>query len=142
MGKVLNKIWYDRTIRTQLLIAFGVINLVAAVIAGVIWVANARSATRVEMDASVQLAKNFARVAIQSLSPDGQPIDLSKRADQLASRLRVGDLRHVRIYMADANGNLVQLRPRRGHPAIRAYRHLRQLGSKRSLSLAPRHAPL
>jgi len=116
MGKVLNKIWYDRTIRTQLLIAFGAINLVAAVIAGVIWVANARSATRVEMDASVQLAKNFARVAIQSLSPDGQPIDLSKRADQLASRLLVGDLRHVRIYMADANGNLVQLSPAPGAP--------------------------
>ena len=114
MGNVLNKIWYDRTIRTQLLIAVGVINLVALVIAGVIWVANARHATRVEMQASVELAKNFARVAIQSLSPDGQPVDLSKKVDHLSSRLRIGNLRHVRILVADANGQLVQLSPAPG----------------------------
>jgi two-component system, NarL family, sensor histidine kinase UhpB len=114
MGNVLNTIWYDRTIRTQLLIAIGVINLVAVVIAGVIWVANARHATGVEMEASVQLAKNFARVAIQSLSPDGQAVNLSKRTKQLASRLRVGDLRHVRISMAGADGKLVQLSPEPG----------------------------
>lgn len=116
MGKLLNAIWYDRTIRTQLLIAFGIINVVAGVIAGVIWVVNARSATQVEMEASVQLAKNFARVAIQSLSPNGQTVDLSRKVDQLASRLRVGDLRHVRISIVDADGNLVQLSPDPGAP--------------------------
>jgi two-component system, NarL family, sensor histidine kinase UhpB len=111
MGKLLNTIWYDRTIRTQLLIAIGVINLAALVVAGMVWVANARYATRVEMEASVELAKNFARVAIQSLSPDGTPLDLSKKVDQLSSRLRIGNLRHVRIFIADASGRLVQLSP-------------------------------
>ncbi len=111
VGKVLNKIWYDQTIRTQLLIAVGVINLVALIFAGVIWVANARQATRVEMEASVDIAKNFARVAILSLAPNGQSGGLAKKSTQLASRLKIGRLRHVRIYMADAQGALVQLSP-------------------------------
>jgi two-component system sensor histidine kinase UhpB len=111
VGKVLNKIWYDRTIRTQLLIAIGVINLIALVLAGVIWVANARQATRLEMEASVDIARNFARVAILSLTPDGQAGGLSKKSQQLASRLKIGRLRHVRIYMADEQGRLIQLSP-------------------------------
>jgi two-component system, NarL family, sensor histidine kinase UhpB len=63
------------------------------------------------MEASVELAKNFARVAIQSLSPDGRPVDLAKKVNQLSSRLHIGRLRHVRIYVADARGKLVQLSP-------------------------------
>lgn len=108
---MLSRIWYDRTIRTQLLIVIGGINLVALVIAGIIWVANARKATQVEMEASVELAKNFARIALGSIAADGGAVDLPARADQLASRLRIGNLRHVRILMADANGNLTQLAP-------------------------------
>jgi len=111
MTRLLNAIWYDRTIRSQLMIAFGGINLVALAIVGAIFVANAREATRVEMEASVELAKNFVRVAIQSLSPNVRPEDLSKKVNQLSSRLRIGKLRHVRIYMADATGGLVQLSP-------------------------------
>lgn len=111
MGHVLNTLWFDRTIRAQLLIAIGAINLIALVIAGVIFVANARDATRIEMEASVELAKNFARVAIQSLSQDGRPVDLSKNVNRLASRLRIGDLRHVGIFMADTHGALIQLSP-------------------------------
>lgn len=111
MAKLLNAIWYDRTIRVQLMIAIGIINVIALVIVGVIFVANAHKATRVEMDASVDLAKNFVRVAIQSLSPKTRPEDISKNVDQLSSRLRIGKLRHVRIYMADATGALVQLSP-------------------------------
>ena len=116
MGNVLNTIWYDRTIRTQLLIAIGLINLAALIAAGVVWVANARHATRVEMEASVELAKNFARVAIQSVSPDGGLVNLPDKVDQLSSRLRIGNLRHVRISIADENGKLVQLSPAPGAP--------------------------
>ena len=111
MGHVLNILWYDRAFRTQLLIAIGAINLAALIVAGAIFIANARNATRVEMEASVELAKNFARVAIQSLSPDGQAVDLSNKINQLSSRLRIGHLRHVRISVANTNGDLVQLSP-------------------------------
>lgn len=110
-ASILNAIWYDRTIRIQLMIVIGVINIIALAVIGIIFVANAREATKVEMEASVELAKNFVRVAIQSLSPDVRPADLSKKVNQLSSRLRIGKLRHVRIYMADASGDLVQLSP-------------------------------
>ena len=111
MTKLLNVIWYDRTIRAQLMIAIGVINVIALLILSVIFVANAQKATQVEMDASVDLAKNFVRVAIQSLSPDARLEGISNNASQLSSRLHIGKLRHVRIYMADAAGALVQLSP-------------------------------
>ncbi|MDJ0511947.1 MAG: histidine kinase [Methyloceanibacter sp.] len=111
MSRLLDAIWYGRTIRIQLMIAIGVINGVALAIVGMIFVANARQATQVEMEATVELAKNFARIAIQSLSLDARPEDLTKKVDQLSGRLRIGKLRHVRILMADANGDLVQLSP-------------------------------
>ena len=45
---MLQKLWYDRPVRTQLLIAIGAINLIAALLAGVISIINTRSATRVD----------------------------------------------------------------------------------------------
>lgn len=110
-ARLLGTIWYDRTIRVQLMIVIGVINVIALAIVGAIFVANAREATKVEMEASVELAKSFVRVAIRSLTPDVQPSDLSKKVEQLSSRLRIGKLRHVRIFVADAKGELVQLSP-------------------------------
>lgn len=111
MAKILNAIWYDRTIRVQVMIVIGVINLIALAIVSVIVVANARKATQVEMEASVELARNFVRHAVNSLSPDARPEDLSQKVTQLSDRLRISKLRHVRIYMADPSGDLVQLSP-------------------------------
>lgn len=108
---MLQKFWYDRTIRTQLLIAIGVINLCALLIAGGMSIVNARQATRVEMEASLELAKRFVRVTIQSLRPNGESSSIAKNFNQLSSRLRVARLRHVRIFMGDATGNLIQLSP-------------------------------
>ena len=108
---MLQKLWYDRTIRTQLLIAIGLINLCAALIAGGVSIVNARSATRVEMDASLELAKRFVRVTIEALATDGKMSNLATKINQLSSRLQVAHLRHVRIYIGDATGNLVQLSP-------------------------------
>ena len=46
---MLQKLWYDRPVWTQLLIAIGAINLIAALLAGVISIINTRTATRVEI---------------------------------------------------------------------------------------------
>jgi two-component system sensor histidine kinase UhpB len=46
---VLQKLWYERPVRTQLLVAVGVINLLAALLAGAVSILNTRTATRVEM---------------------------------------------------------------------------------------------
>jgi two-component system sensor histidine kinase UhpB len=106
---VLQRFWYDRTIRTQLLIAIGIINLCALLIAAMVSILNARHATRVEMDASLEIAKRFVRVTIQSLSPDGG--NLAKKINQVSSHLQLAHLRHVRIFIGDAAGNLVKVSP-------------------------------
>lgn len=107
---MLQRFWYDRTFRTQLLIAIGIINLCALMIAAMVSILNARQATRGEMDASLEIAKRFVRVTIQALSPDGG--NLAKKIDQVSSHLQLARLRHVRIMVADAAGNLVQVSPR------------------------------
>jgi two-component system sensor histidine kinase UhpB len=108
---VLQKLWYDRTLRTHLLIAVGLINLCALAVAGSVAIVNARNATRDEIDSSLDLAKHFVRVTVQALQQDGDPAALSKKFNQLSSRLQLARLRHVRIYVADATGNLVQVSP-------------------------------
>ena len=106
---MLRKFWYERTIRAKLLIAIAVINLIGAAAAGTIAVINARQATRIEIEASLEVAKRFVRATIQGLSPDGKVENLSKKINQLASRLRLAQLRHVRISVADASGTLVSV---------------------------------
>lgn len=108
---MLQKFWYDRTIRTQLLIAIGLINLCAVLVAGGVSIINAREATRIEMEASLELAKRFVRVTIQSLTPGDKTSGINNKFNQLSSGFRVARLRHVRILMADAAGNLIQLSP-------------------------------
>ena len=61
------------------------------------------------MEASLEVAKRFVRATIQGLSPDGKIENLSKKINQLTSRLRLAQLRHVRISVADASGKLVSV---------------------------------
>ena len=62
---VLQKLWYDRPVRTQLLIAIGAINLIAALLAGVISILNTRTATRVEIEASLEIAQRFVTATMR-----------------------------------------------------------------------------
>lgn len=112
MNDVLQKLWYDRTIRTQLMIVIGLINLCAVLIGGVISIVDAREATRVEVASSFELAKRYVQVTIEALTSDGKVTNLASKINQLSSRLQVAHLRHVRIFIGTANGNLVQLSPR------------------------------
>ena len=43
---MLQELWYDRPVRTQLLVAVGLINLLAAVVAVSVSILNTRTATR------------------------------------------------------------------------------------------------
>ena len=56
---MLQKLWYDRPVRTQLLIAVGAINLLAALVAGAVSIFNTKTATQVEMEASLEVAQRF-----------------------------------------------------------------------------------
>ncbi len=106
-------LWYERTIRTQLLIAIGVINLCALAVAGVVTIYNARHATEVEVSASMELAKQFVEATIRSVEPDGRPGLLSQKVTQLSEQLQLAQLRHVRIYMANAAGGLTPMAAQR-----------------------------
>ncbi|MFD0987888.1 ATP-binding protein [Methyloligella solikamskensis] len=102
-------LWYGRTIRTQLLVAIGAINLCALAIAGIVTIYNARHATKVEVSASMELAKQFVQATIRSVEPDGRYGLLSQKVTQLSERLQLAQLRHVRIYMANAAGDLTPM---------------------------------
>ena len=65
---VLQKLWYDRPVRTQLLLAVAAINLLAALLAGGISILNTRTATRVEIEASLEVAQRFVEATIKDLS--------------------------------------------------------------------------
>jgi two-component system, NarL family, sensor histidine kinase UhpB len=110
-GSVLEKLWYGQSLRTQLLVAVGLINLCALALAGTVSIVNARDATREEIEGSLEMAKHFVRGTVQALQPEGNAEPLSKNFNQLTSRLQLARLRHVRIFVADGSGQLVQVSP-------------------------------
>jgi len=69
---VLQKLWYDRPVRTQLLVAVAAINLFATLVAGAVSILNTRSATQVEMEASVEVAKRFVAAMVRDLAAQGK----------------------------------------------------------------------
>src|SRR5262249_58373446 len=101
-----------RTLRTQLLSLFILIELVAAAVAGAVTIFNARSATRVEIAASMELAELWVQEAVL-LAQRETPAD--RFLADLSSQLR--RVRHVRIEVRDAAGGLLEGRPAAGVPA-------------------------
>jgi two-component system sensor histidine kinase UhpB len=102
----LPRLWYDRPVRTQLLFAVGAINVVAALVAGAVSVLNTRTATRVEIEASLEVAQRFVEATVKDLQAQGR---LNQLQDQLPLELK--HLRHVRILMMDSLGQLIVLSP-------------------------------
>jgi two-component system sensor histidine kinase UhpB len=101
-----------RTLRAQLLSLFILIELIAAAIAGAVTVFNARSATRVEIAASMELAELWVKEAVL-LAQRETPAD--RFLADLSSQLR--RVRHVRIEIRDAAGSLLEVRPAAVVPA-------------------------
>jgi two-component system, NarL family, sensor histidine kinase UhpB len=104
--------WRARTLRTQLLSLFILIELIAAAVAGVVSIFNARSATRVEIAASMELAELWVKEAVL-LAQRETPAD--RFLADLSSQLRRA--RHVRIEVRDAAGNVLEVRPAAVVPA-------------------------
>jgi two-component system, NarL family, sensor histidine kinase UhpB len=104
--------WRARTLRSQLLSLFILIELIAAAVAGAVSIFNARSATRVEIAASMELAELWVKEAV--LLAQRETLADRFLAD-LSSQLRRA--RHVRIEVRDAAGNVLEVRPAAVVPA-------------------------
>jgi two-component system, NarL family, sensor histidine kinase UhpB len=88
--------WHRCSIRTQLLVIVLIIELAAALMAGVVTIFKARTSTRVEIEASMRLAQLFVTEALR-LVQDDTPVQHVLSDVPLQARL----LRHVRILVHD-----------------------------------------
>jgi two-component system, NarL family, sensor histidine kinase UhpB len=97
--RMLDAVWFGRSVRAQLLIVFVAINAIAAVVAGGVTIFKAGAATRIEIAASMRLAELMVGEAVQ-LIHQGIP------AEQLLKTLPVQlrSVRHVRVGVRDAAG--------------------------------------
>ena len=103
---MLQKLWYDRPVRTQLLVAVGVINLLAAIFAGAVSILNTRTATRVEIEASLEVAQRFVAATMKDLAAQDRLGELNQQLP-----LQLKHLRHVRIMFMDPIGQLTVVSP-------------------------------
>lgn len=105
---MLQKLWYDRPLRTQVLVAIAAINFLAAIVAGVLSILNTRTATKVEMQASLEVAERLVEATLRDVkSPE--LIEEAKR--KLPDHLK--HLRHVRLMFMDETGHLTIASPHR-----------------------------
>jgi two-component system sensor histidine kinase UhpB len=97
--RILDAVWFGRSVRAQLLIVFIMIEAIAAVVAGSVTIFKAGAATRIEIAASMRLAELMVSEAVQ-LIQQGIP------AEQLLRTLPVQlrPVRHVRIGVRDTAG--------------------------------------
>jgi two-component system, NarL family, sensor histidine kinase UhpB len=96
--------WYGRSIRAQLLIVFVLIDVIAALVAGAVTILKARTATGVEMAASMELARLLIGEAVGLIR---QEVPAERFLTDLSSQLRL--VRHVRIGVKDAAGHPLAL---------------------------------
>jgi two-component system, NarL family, sensor histidine kinase UhpB len=99
-------LWHSRSVRAQLLIVFVLIDVIAALVAGAVTILQARTSTRVEIAASMELAQLLVREAVGLMR---QEVPAEKFLADLTSQLRL--VRHVRIVVKDAAGARLPLRP-------------------------------
>ena len=103
---MLQKLWYERPVRTQLLVAVAIINLLAALLAGAVSIMNTRTATRVEIEASLEVAQRFVAATLKELAAQGKLTQLNQELP-----LQLKHLRHVRIMFMDTMGQLAVVSP-------------------------------
>ena len=92
-------LWYGRSVRAQLLIAFVLIDVVAVLVAGSVVILRARMQTRVEMSASMRLADFLVEDAVHLA---GQELPAEQFLASLPAQLQ--SMRHVRFVVSDAAG--------------------------------------
>jgi len=103
--RVSDALWFGRSLRTQILIVFVALSLVAASVAGAVIVYRAGVSTRIEIAASMRLARLMVNEAVQ-LIEQGLP------AEQFLGRLpeQVRSVRHVRVEVRTAGTVAAMLR--------------------------------
>ncbi len=112
-------IWHGFSVRTQLLVAFILIDVVAVLVAGSVTIVTARTSTRVEIAASTGLAELLVSEAVALMQ---QEVPAEKFLADLSSHLRL--VRHVRIVVKDAAGQPLSTGPQPGRAgASRAQDH-------------------
>jgi two-component system, NarL family, sensor histidine kinase UhpB len=99
-------LWQRRSLRVQLVIIFIVIDFIAALVAGSVTILKARTSTRVEIAASMELAELLVGEAVTLMQ---QEVPAERFLSDLSSQLRL--VRHVRIGVKDAAGNPLAVRP-------------------------------
>jgi len=102
-------LWDRRSVRAQLLLTVLLIELIAALATAGVTILKARTSTRIEIDASMNLAEVLVRETIE-LMPQDTPADRFLEALPLRQRFA----RHVRITVRDAAGHGVDTRPMTG----------------------------
>ncbi|MEJ2518484.1 MAG: ATP-binding protein [Methyloceanibacter sp.] len=104
---MLQKLWYDQPVRTQLIVVVAAINLLAALMAGAVAIYNTRTATKAEMEASLEVAERFVDVTLRDLSRQGKLDNLDQELPPLLRHLR-----HVRIMFMSDSGHLAIISPK------------------------------
>ncbi len=99
-------LWYERSIRAQLLIAFVLIDVVAVLVAGSVVILRARMQTRVEMTASMRLADLLVEDAVHLAR---QELPAEQFLASLPAQLQ--SMRHVRFVVSDAAGSPITVTP-------------------------------
>jgi two-component system, NarL family, sensor histidine kinase UhpB len=102
-------LWHGRSVRAQLLLVVVIIELVAGLLAGAVTIIQARTSTRIEIAASMELAQLLVSEAVALMQ---QEVPAEKFLADLSSPLRL--VRHVRIVVKDAAGAPLALRPAGG----------------------------
>jgi two-component system sensor histidine kinase UhpB len=100
-------LWYGRSVRARLLIVFILIDVVAGLVAGAVTILQARTSTRVEIAASMELAELLVKEAVGLMRHE---VPAERFLADLTSQLRL--VRHVRIAVKDAGGAPLASPPR------------------------------
>jgi two-component system, NarL family, sensor histidine kinase UhpB len=103
---LLPALWHRRSVRVRLIVIFVLIDCIAALVAGSVTILKARTATRVEIAASMELAQLLVGEAVPLMQ---QEVPAERFLGDLSSQLRL--VRHVRIGVKDVAGNPLALRP-------------------------------
>jgi two-component system sensor histidine kinase UhpB len=98
-SRVSNFVWFGRSLRTQIVIVFMALSVVAASVAGGVIIYKASVSTRIEIAASMRLAGLMVNEAVQ-LIEQGIPAEPFLR--KLPGQMRF--VRHVRVEVRDAAG--------------------------------------
>jgi two-component system, NarL family, sensor histidine kinase UhpB len=100
VNRLCHALWYERSVRAQLLLVFVLIDIVAVLVAGSVVTLRARMQTRVEMAASMRLADLLVEDAVHLAR---QELPAEQFLASLPAQLQ--SMRHVRFVVSDAAGS-------------------------------------